>query len=293
MIRNILIILATLICVTALGQKRATNEKSGADEIVRLWDNSTAPHSNFQTKDEVFTNKFSNTSSLDLYIYKADKEKNNGKCIVFFPGGSYKTVSFPKRIAENFAKEGITTVIVKYRCPNNGYYWVSLEDAIESLRYIRENSERLDINPEKIGVAGSSAGGHLAAWVSNKAPEELRPKYCILFYGAVVRGTWWAGQGGTIAQGGKDITPVTMEKLVCVDMVNENTPPTILFHSDDDDNVPPLSPTEYYIALKQYGIKASLHMYPSGGHGWSGRARDRFKYYDEWHAALYDWLEQF
>ena len=73
--------------------------------------------------------------------------------------------------------------------------------------------------------------------------------------------------------------------------VTQQTPPALLLLSDDDRTVPPVSSTRYYNALKEHGVKASMHIYPTGGHGWG--IRDSFRYKAEWQAALLDWLKAF
>ena len=94
----------------------------GADETVRLWDNTTAKHSNHETRDEAWRkgkkNSVQCTSSCELYIFKADPEKNTGAAILMYPGGGYTYLNFAVPTARWYASLGITAVLVKYRLPN-------------------------------------------------------------------------------------------------------------------------------------------------------------------------------
>ena len=275
--------------VDSAAQKRLVLE-TGADEVVNLWDNTTARHSNYETNDEVFDGKrFKNTSSADLYIFKAPEDKATGYGIVLVSGGSYRNVSFSTHYAEWLRDNGVTAAILKYRLPNYGHNEATYEDAAGAVKYIRENADRLNVDVRKIGISGSSAGGHLAAWVSATAKGMERPDFAVLIYGAMIRSVFWAGTDSTQRLIGKDTNDTKVKAMDVTGMVDETTPPTLLLLSDDDQTVYPQSSTLYYQALKKHGVEAAMHIYPSGGHGWSGR-KD-WKYVDAWHQDLLDWLE--
>lgn len=273
----------------AFAQKTITLTNIGADEIVKVWDNSSAPSSNHETMDEVVKKgrKFSHTSELQLYVYKADPDKANGQCAVYFPGGSYINVSFSFLAARLLKENGITVAIVKYRLPNSGYPEASLDDAVEAVRYMRRNAGHFNIDPTKVGVMGDSAGGHLSSWVSNRMPGE-EPAFAVLFYPACIRTAWFVTQTAPINMLGRDITPAQSRALNTPEMVTSSTPPTLIFHSDDDTLVYPFSAIAYYTALKEHGVRSSMHIYPSGRHGWVGHSD--FKYREDWQKALLDWL---
>lgn len=282
-----------LLCATdARGQKRIVKEDFPADEVVNIWSNATAPHSNCETQDETIRkHRIGHTSYLDLYIFRADEKKNTGHCFVFLPGGSYRTVNVSSMLPLWLKKRGVTTVVVKYRLPNFGHGEASLEDGIEALRYMKQNAARYGIDPNKVGLSGSSAGGHLAAWVSNKAPEDARPAYCVLFYPATNKSGWWAGTTGNPRLMGNDLTPEMTREMDTHSMVTKDTPRTLLFLSDDDLVVPSMSSITYYEALKDHGVEASMHIYPSGGHGWEGKST--FKYRDDWMNLLWDFIMKY
>ena len=259
----------------------------GADEIVRLWDNTTAQYSNHQTRDEEFANKkktsMQYTSSCELYIYKAAEEKNCGVAVVICPGGAYSKLGFDIPLAKWYASQGITAALLKYRLPN-GHKEAMLEDSTGAIRYLRTRTD-LGINPSKVGISGNSAGGHLAAWTSNIMADGEKPAFAILHYPAIDRispyyikskenNTNILGEGFSLQQA----TDISAQN-----MVSKTTPPTLIMLCDDDIVVPPTSPIAYYEALLRYGVKASIHIFPVGGHNLK-------KYITERNYIITDWL---
>ena len=275
--------------VSALTAQKRIVMESSADEFVTLWDNTTAKYSNYETKDEEDKGrKFANTSSADLYIFKAPKEKATGYGVVILPGGSYRTVGFSTMLAEWLRDNGVTAAVMKYRLPNYGHSEASFEDGAGAIKYFRDNADRLNLDRSKIGICGSSAGGHLAAWVAAAARGDQRPDFAILIYGAMIRSVFWAGSDATRRLVGNDITAEKVKAMDVTEMVDETHPPTLLLLSDDDLTVRPQSSTLYYKALKDHGVEAAMHIYPSGGHGWSGKKT--FKYRDNWLGEVKDFF---
>lgn len=152
------------------------------DYHIVLWDNSSAPTSNGITTPEVETKpgQVKNTSSAEMWIYKAG-ENATGQAILFFPGGGYANLSMGNghNEAKWFASIGVTAAVVKYRLPN-GHPEVPGNDADEALRVMRSMSKELGIDPHKVGIAGTSAGGYLAGTVGTIS--KVKPDFMILFY---------------------------------------------------------------------------------------------------------------
>ena len=138
----------------------------------------------------------------------------------------------------------------------------------------------------KVGIVGSSAGGHLAASASTLA--ETKPAFSILFYPVITAEKGKGHQGSFNALLGDKRSAETDTWYSLQNRVSSETPPTLLLLSDDDRVVPPVNSTLYYNALKDNGVKASMHIYPTGGHGWG--MNSRFRYYDDWQKATLDWL---
>ena len=283
------VITVTLFTLSASAQK-TVKIPSSADDIVHLWDNTTAKYSNYMEKDERLKgkSKLYNTSSADLYIYTAPKEKATGYAVVIYPGGGYRYLSIPHTFPEWLRDNGITAVVVKYRLPNVGHPEATLEDAIGAVEYMRANADKYNLDPKKVGVCGNSAGGHLAAWVSNAMEDGKKPCFSILVYGAMARNRYYNTYSAASQMCGKYATSHEFAKFSIPEMVTATTPPALLLLSDDDTVVHPYSSTAYYKALKRYGVPASMHIYPSGGHGWSGRLK--WEYRQQWLGAVKDWI---
>ena len=268
---------------------------------IKLWDNATAPHSNHLTgekKDEGGV-RYSNTTEAVLYIYEADKAKATGQSIVICPGGGYWLVAigheghdFGKWLAEN----GVTAAVLMYRMPNHRPE-VPLEDAAEALRYMKEEYAPAHAI-RSVGIMGFSAGGHLAAATTVGTLEHngdkshrasLRPDFAVLFYPVITGDALYAHKGSFDNLLGSDRTAELTDRYSAEKLVSEKTPATFMALSDDDGGVPPANSIRFYNALKAHGVPASLHILPSGGHGWG--FRDSFKYKSQWQQSLLEWLE--
>jgi len=256
----------------------------GADETVRLWDNTTAKYSNHETRDEEWYKKNTRiryTSSCELYIFKAAPEKNSGVAVAIFPGGGFTSVGMSKTLAKWYASVGITAAIVKYRLPN-GHKEATLEDAMGAVRYLRSRTD-LGIDPAKVGVTGSSAGGHVAAWVACAMPDGEKPAFSIPQYGAMSRVEFYTGSKANVALLGEGFCYQDAVDMSCQFMVTPQTPPTMLLLCDDDMVVQPYSSVIYYEALLRHGVKASMHIFPEGGHSLK-------KAMNEQRTLILDWL---
>ncbi len=264
------------------------------DSSIKIWDNSTAPHSNELTGEEYNQKPFRlvNTTSAELFVYNADKAKATGQAVVICPGGGYGQLSMDQEgflMAQWLAKNGIAGFVLKYRLPN-GHKEVPLEDAIEALRIVRKNADKYGIDPHKVGIMGFSAGGHLAAYTSNYAEEKDKPDFSILFYPVITANNYTTHIGTFNNLLGRNRTECESDAYSMEKCVTEKTPPTILLLSDDDRTVPAAGAAMYYAALKYYGVKASMYVFPSGGHGWGNY--DRFSYQKEWQNLLLRWLDE-
>ncbi len=289
------LVLVAALVISASAQKTIVKVPCNADKTIKLWNNKKAPHSNEETKDENRNKSghFYNTSQTVLYLYKADKKKATGQGVVICPGGGYGAVCIEREgfaLAEYFQSIGVTALVLKYRLPNYGHKEVPLEDAQEALRYMRKNGKKWKVDPTKVGIAGSSAGGHLAAYTSTFTPDAEKPAFTVLFYPVISGESCMTHQGTFDRLLGKNHAPYLREQYSLNNRVSPTTPPTILLLSNNDKTVPPISSVLYYKALKHYGVKAAMHIYPEGGHGWV--CRDNFRYDKDWKHQLKRWMEQ-
>ena len=278
------VLLLCMMSVISYGQK-----------VVDLWD-SAPPTDNGITTPEVSERDgwwLTNISKPTLTIFSPSKDKNNGMAVIICPGGGYAGLAFQHEgteVAQWLNTLGITGVVLKYRMPNK-HKEVPLDDAWQAIRYVRKNAKELGVNPGKVGIAGSSAGGHLASTVSTHYSYEgicTRPDFSILFYPVITaeRATHGGSRNNLLGDNpsAADIHIFSNEK-----QVNNNTPPAILLLSDDDKTVLPQNSVDYYNALKNNNVPATMYIFPEGGHGW-GMNKD-FKYHDQMINLLEMWLK--
>ena len=285
--------MALLAATTAMAQEN-NNAKYQQDETIVLWDNAKAPHSN-GLQGEAYEKepyRLVNTTKAVLYVYNADPAKATGQAVVICPGGGYAKLSMDQEgylMAQWLAKNGITAFVLEYRLPN-GHKEVPLEDTVEAIRVVRKKAKKFNIDPKKVGVMGFSAGGHLAASVSNIPPVEDRPNFSILFYPVVIANHYTSHVGSFRNLLGKGFVQADADEFSMEKLASENTPPTILLLSDDDTTVPAAGSAMYYAALRYHGVKAAMYVFPEGGHGWGNY--DKFSYQKEWQHLLLRWLNE-
>lgn len=229
-----------------------------------------------------------------LYIYLPQKDNSKKTpAVLICPGGGYAGVSMVYEghaFAKWLASQGIAGIVLKYRLPNE-HKEVPFDDAEESMKIIRTNADKWNINPDKVGISGFSAGGHLAALFSNRYSNNgmyTHPNFTILFYPVISFEE--VTRGGTRPNLlGKDPSSTEIYSFSADRQVTANTPPTIIFVSDDDHSVPSTHSTMYYNALKRNGVPATLYVFPKGNHGW-GMIKT-FEYYDQSLSLLKMWLD--
>ena len=285
-------------------------------QVIFLWPQGV-PESNGITEPEVTeSDRVSNVSVPSMMFYPADSAKNTGVTILICPGGGYIREASNhegSQFGEWLSSLGINAFVLKYRLPNKHAY-IPLKDAQQAMRIIRSRAGEWKLDPSKVGVSGFSAGGHLAATLGTHfdlgipipplAPFKVkkpvppaplssfscRPDFMILFYPVVSmqESVTHAGSRENLMGLGykKDSVDYYSNEL----QVTKDTPPTLLFLSDDDGAVPPQNSFDFYAALKKYKIPASLHIFPEGGHGWG--FRETFRYHEAWQGLYIDWLKE-
>ncbi|MFC2109864.1 alpha/beta hydrolase [Bacteroidota bacterium] len=209
--------------------------------------------------------------------------------------------------AKWFNSFGIAAFVLKYRMPNAGSVKVSyeapLQDAQRAIRMIRKNSATYKIDPNKIGIMGFSAGGHLASTLgtqfdkSNNFSESLvdtisaRPSFMVLAYPVVTMKKEFTHKGSRKSLLGAHPTPALVNEFSNELQVKENTPPTFIVHASDDMAVPVENSLQLYNALRNKNIPVEMHLYPKGGHGFSMAKGSGNSNLEKWPLLLKDWLE--
>lgn len=254
-----------------------------------LWPNG-APNTNgiVEQESEARANRPTNITSPTLTVYVA--KNSNGKAIVACPGGGYVHLAMDHEghdMAAWFNAQGITYAVLKYRMPNE-HHEVPLSDALQAIRLVREHAEEWNI--EKVGIMGSSAGGHLASTAATHYTDDSRPDFQILFYPVISMDLSICHKGSRERLIGKTPTDDLVQLYSNELQVTAQTPPAFIMHSSDDRVVPVENSLRYYQALVKNKVPASLHCYPTGGHGWG--YNDNFKYKRQWTGELEKWLRE-
>lgn len=193
-------------------------------------------------------------------------EEATGNTIVIFPGGAYTNVCWESEglyWAQFFASQGLMVYIVDYRLPD-GNPEIPIQDGLAALQFA--HSQTID---GSVGIAGFSAGGHLAAHLSTNAPDSIRPDFQILYY-PVISMDWEHTHYVTrTSLLGFTENSEIIRKYSPAQNIDLLTPPAFIAVCKDDDIVTPINSLTYHLSLTEYGIPSLLKIYPIGGHGWS------------------------
>lgn len=257
-----------------------------------LWEDK-APNSNglTGTEEDLKGGRVANVVTPSIYVYPA--QRPNGMAIIMCPGGGYARLAMNHEghdMADWMNAQGITYVVLKYRMPN-GHHEVPLSDAEQAIRLVRSHATEWGIRPDCVGIMGASAGGHLAASLATLYSEAgTRPDFQVLFYPVISMQPELAHAGSRTNLIGEQPDEALQKRYDLFQQVNEQTPKTFIMLSADDKSVLPANSLRYFEALLQHKVSATLHVYPTGGHGWG--FRDSFAYKRQWTAELEQWLRE-
>ena len=235
--------------------------------------------------------------------YFPEKEKATGTAIIIFPGGSYINLASDhegRAIAREFNKIGVTAFVVKYRLPSDQIMVDKtigpLQDAERAVQMVREHAAEWGVNPHKVGVIGFSAGGHLASTIDthfdkvvidNKNNISVRPDFAMLIYPVISFGPY-AHAFSRENLVGKNPSQQLLDLYSNEKQVTANTPPTFLIHAEDDDVVPVQNSMLFYDALVKNKVKAEMHLFQAGGHGFGLNNSTTTDHWFDWAAS---WLK--
>ena len=239
-----------------------------------------------------FTLPLSEDGVAQLVVYLP--EQPTGRAVVCCPGGGYAVLSNTHEGAawsEFFNGKGIAFALVNYRIPH-GDRTLPIGDTEQAMRIMRDSAAVWQLNPRDIGIMGSSAGGHLASTIATHTPYELRPDFQILVYPVITMGpgTHQGSLDGLLGDQQKDQDLVRLYSNQ-FQVKSHQTPPAIIILSDDDNLVPPVpNAIAYYSAMHNAGNSCSIHIYPSGGHGYG--YMPFFAYREQMLSDLSAWLDK-
>ncbi len=233
------------------------------------------------------------------------KEKATGSAVVIFPGGGYRHVAIDhegRQVAKWLNELGIAAFVVDYRHRGKGYgHPAPIQDAQRAIRTVRSSSAEFGIEPNKIGIIGFSAGGHLASTAGTHFNEKFyepvdandsasaRPDFMILIYPVISLGPF-SHSGSRSALLGPNISKELVDRFSNETQVDSNTPPTFLVHATDDKTVPAENSISFYLACKKAHVPVEMHIWQKGEHGFglgkSGTPVSR------WPALSADWMDK-
>lgn len=262
---------------------------------ILLWEKENPPTSNGlspEAEDSKNPDRLMYVSQPTMTVFPA--ENPNGTALLMCPGGGYFTLAAKHEgsdFAEILNEKGITLAVLKYRVPN-GHHEVPADDARQAIRLLRRNADKWGINPERIGIGGASAGGHLAATVAtHPMDDESLVNFQVLLYPVI------SMQEGLTHKGSRENLLGVNPSQELVDFysnelqVTEITPKAFISATIDDKAVPVENTFKYYDALTSKGVDVDMKIYPKGGHGWAYRPQS-MPYHSEWLDDLTGWLER-
>lgn len=256
-----------------------------AQEFLPIWPECKKPNSNgMAVSDSILNERIWQVETPGMFFFPANKSENTETTILICPGGGYERLSHIYN-GQNFARWyntlGINVFVLKYRLPHQRDLFnrqlAPLQDAQRALKYIRTNAEKWKINPEKIGVMGINAGGHVAATLGTHSVDEsiindsldkqsFRPDFMVLLSPVITMGEY-AHRGSRKHFIGENPSERDITRWSAENNVSAFTPPSFIVHAYNDQAVDVQNSVLFYKALIDKKIESSLHVFPQGGHG--------------------------
>lgn len=245
------------------------------------------------------------TRSPTITPFFPDADKRNGAAVVICPGGGYSGLAMDiegRKVAEWLRWRGIVAVVLRYRCGGGkNQQPVPLQDAKHAIRTVRSRAAQWSVDPQRVGIMGFSAGGHLASTAATMFDEgnaeaddptqrqSSRPDFAVLVYPVITLVGDATHRGSRKNLLGEDASEGLAETWSSDRRVTDKTSPTFLVHASDDKGVPVENSLLFYKALVAHGVPAEMHVYEVGGHGFGifreGRPADK------WPEQLEPWLK--
>lgn len=279
-----------------------------AQEVIPLWPEGKMPNSKGITLEHIEEReRITQVSSPKMLAFFPPKEEQNGSSILILPSGGYAKLTYNLggiQLAKWFNTQGITAFVLLYRLPNSPDLVIRehgpIQDAQRAIKLIRSNAEKWQLDNDKIGVFGSSAGGHLASTLAthetdfSKINDELNdvsfcPNFMVLVSPVISFGKY-THKGSFDNFLGEN---PSSEKIINYSNefhVTENTPPTILFHAQNDPAVSAMNSLIFFEQLINYKVKSSLHIFPKGEHNIG--ILNKSSLTNEWKTICYEWLKE-
>ncbi|MFL9835343.1 alpha/beta hydrolase [Chryseobacterium terrae] len=277
-----------------------------AQEKLMFWPKGEMPNSKILASKTKKKKILAELKEPELFAFLPPLKERKQMSVIIIPGGGYSKLTYDEgafQIAKWMNTQGISAFVLNYRLPISTDLIqreiAPLQDAQAAVKYIRKNAELWKISPNLVGVVGTSAGGHLATSVSNITTDytELKgdwtsisviPDFAVLFCPVIDLGEY-AHKGSRDSLLGENASTEKITEYSMQNRLTEKTPPTILFHNQDDTAVPPMNSILYYKAMTKNKVKGSLFIFPKGGHRFF--VTDKNPLSENWKKLCADWLE--
>ncbi len=239
--------------------------------------------------------------SITPYLAKSP----NGTAVIVCPGGSYTHLAMEKEgsdVAKWLNSLGISAFVLQYRLGPKYHHPAMIHDAQRAIRTVRTRAASMHIQPDRIGIWGFSAGGHLASTAAThfdagdpNAADPIdragsRPDFAILAYPVISLNSEYAHVGSRTYLLGPNPDPKLVDELSNDQRVTPQTPPTFLFHTTTDATVPVENSVRFYLALRKAGVPAEMHIFQNGPHGVGLAPTDATL--SAWTGLLANWLRE-
>lgn len=273
-------------------------------QSIPLYGDGAIPNSKPTANEEVLRpmGQLANVSRPTLEVFLPAKVKANGASIIVFPGGGYvglTWISEGPSIGQFFQDHGIAAFVVKYRIPTDETMEDKsigpLQDAQQAMIVVRKRAKEWNLDPNRVGVIGFSAGGHLAsslgthftkAYVANPDNINLRPDFMILLYPVISMDPKIAHMGSRIALLGQHPSDQLVQLFSNELQVTKETPPTLLIQSADDHLVDVDNSIRFFEALRHAGVPVDMTIFNKGEHALILIPKDR------WQSIVIDWIDR-
>jgi acetyl esterase/lipase len=263
-------------------------QEAVAQQTIPLYEGAIPNSREYQTKEVWEPQQDGDTlvhfiSQPTLTVFLPDPSRASGAAVIICPGGGYWISSIVKEgfaVARKFNEWGIAAFVLKYRIPNDSSMVDKsigpLQDAQRAIQLVRQRADQWHIDPNRVGIMGFSAGGHVASiaathftrnYISNPEHINLRPDFAMLIYPVISFQSDIAHMGSREQLIGKNPAQSLIDFFSNELQVTDSTPPCFLVQASDDSVVPVLNSVRFYEALNRHRVSGELHIYKAGGHG--------------------------
>lgn len=240
--------------------------------------------------------RISHVQNPTIEVYLPSVRNATGQAVVICPGGAYRVLAYyweGTDVAKMLNAQGIAGIVLKSRLPDNDSniepHKSPLLDAKQAMKLVRQNAEKWNINPNKVGVMGFSAGGHLASTLGTQFDSNTRPNFMALIYPVISMQEAITNMESRKNLIGENPSDELIERYSNELQIKTDTPPTFILHSSDDKAVPVANSLRFYENLLEKNITVEMHIYPSGGHGY-GLAIGKGNL-SSWPERLINWIQ--